>query len=80
MIFYFFLFLILTNFKSTIQMIGILNGGTIMKNTMSHNEMIKIVTNKLQTCNLTLQYPEIVAQSLLSNFDYDLDRVLELAV
>jgi len=58
-------------------------GGSVMvtrQNTISHNEMIKIVAIKLQTCNLTLQYPEIVAQSLLSTLNYDLDKVLELAV
>lgn len=44
------------------------------------NEMVAIVIQRLKQTDLALRNPEVVARNLLSYYDYDLDKVLELAV
>ncbi len=46
----------------------------------NENEMITMVKDRLMETNLKLENPEMIARNLLSQFDYDLERVLELAI
>ena len=47
---------------------------------INKNEMINIVMDRLSNSNLSLNNPEVVARNLLSYYNYDIDKVLELAV
>jgi hypothetical protein len=44
------------------------------------NEMIRIVSDQLKKSSLPTSSPELLARHLLSYYDYDLNRVLDLAV
>ena len=52
----------------------------MLSTMMNKNEMINIVMDRLSSSNLTLSDPEVVARNLLSFYNYDIDKVLELAV
>ena len=47
---------------------------------VNKNEMVNIVMDRLTNTNLALNNPEVIARNLLSFYDYDIDKVLELAV
>ncbi len=46
----------------------------------SLSDKVNIIVKRLDNSNLKLGNPEVVARNLLSYYDYDLDKVLELAV
>ncbi len=49
-------------------------------NSFSRNEMIHLVTLRLQESSLQTADPALLARHLLSYYNYDLERVLDLAV
>jgi len=48
--------------------------------TLRKDEMIFLVTKRLKESTLQTASPDLLAKHLLSHYDYDLERVLELAV
>jgi len=47
---------------------------------VTNEEMERIVIKKLKATDLSLGRPDIIAKSLLSHYNYNLEKVLELAV
>jgi|GEM_PF-1670829 len=48
--------------------------------TFSRHEMIYLVTRRLEQSSLQAADPDLIARHLLSYYDYDLEKVLRLAV
>ena len=46
----------------------------------TRNEMIQLVTRRLEASTLNAADPALLARHLLSYYNYDLDKVLGLAV
>ncbi|MCP4135600.1 MAG: hypothetical protein GY754_31820 [bacterium] len=43
-------------------------------------EMIKLVRNKLKETDLAINKPDVIARNLLIYYNYDIERVLQLAI
>ena len=48
--------------------------------TQVQNEMVRIVSDQLKKSSLQTASPDLIARYLLSYYNYDLNRVLDLAV
>ncbi len=43
-------------------------------------DMIKIISDRLEKSNLSVDNPELVAKCLLSHYDYNLQKVMEITI